>query len=289
MVLSNKHLNLRGRHLEGAIFYFADLRKADLRKAYLQGASLFNAKLQGTWFYQAQLQGADLSQAKLQGASLDTAHLQGASLEQVELHGALVSNARLQGASLRGAQLQGAVVSNAQLQGASLKDAKLQGVDFSGSLLAGTDMGNADVWYLNLEGATLTEVSEDNLNPKAYSNDEFAGLKDYVKKEVPEGIQHDPALDLIEKLNPDKVGPEASQTQALEKGRAASEAAYQEALERESSKISFVPATNPPLTFYVGLHRHCPTKNLLALPRPGLLRRTLSKASSPPIAPSPDC
>jgi uncharacterized protein YjbI with pentapeptide repeats len=230
-------LSLRGRHLEGAIFYFADLRKADLRKAYLQGASLFNAKLQGTWFYQAQLQGADLSQAKLQGASLDTAHLQGASLEQVELHGALVSNARLQGASLRGAQLQGAVVSNAQLQGASLKDAKLQGADFSGSFLAGTDMGNADVWYLNLEGAKLTEVSEDNLNPKAYSNDEFAGLKDYVKKEVPEGIQHDPALDLIEKLNPDKVGPEASQTQALEKGRAASEAAYQEALDRELKNL----------------------------------------------------
>ena len=43
-------LTLRGRHLEGAIFYFADLRKADLREAYLQGASLYNAKLQGAWF-----------------------------------------------------------------------------------------------------------------------------------------------------------------------------------------------------------------------------------------------
>jgi uncharacterized protein YjbI with pentapeptide repeats len=202
-------LNLRGRHLEGAIFYFADLRKADLRTAYLQGTSFYGAKLQGTWFWSAQLQGADLSLAQLPGASLDSAHLQGASLERVELQGALVSNAELQGASLKKAQLQGADLSQAKLQGASLKGAKLQGANFGGSLLADADMSDADVWYMNLKDATLDRVWKDNLNPKAFSKDEFAGLKDYMKKVVPEGEQYDPALDLIEKLNPDKLGQES--------------------------------------------------------------------------------
>jgi len=239
-------LSLRGRHLEGAIFYFADLRKADLRKAYLQGASLFNAKLQGTWFYQAQLQGADLSQAKLLGASLDSAQLQGASLEQVELQGALVSNAQLQGAKLDKAQLQGANLSQAQLQGASLHCAKLQGADFVGpkdvdinvdtnmratnANMRATNMRAVKVWRALFKDESLADVSADRLDTNAFSKDDFDGLRTYMDKQLPGGIQRDPALDLIAKLDPGKGDPEASQIPALEKGRAASEDAYQKAL-----------------------------------------------------------
>ena len=139
------------------------------------------------------------------------------------------------GASLKDAQLQGASLAGAQLQGASLAGAQLQGTDFGHSTFAGTNMGNAAVWYMSFEGASLAAVSEDNLNPKAISKDEFVALKAYIMKEVSEGIQREAALDRIEKLNPDKlnpdiIGPETSQTQALEKGRAANEAAYQKAL-----------------------------------------------------------
>ena len=49
---------LRGRHLEGAIFNSADLRKADLSGAYLEGASVESAQLQGTTLDYAHLQGA---------------------------------------------------------------------------------------------------------------------------------------------------------------------------------------------------------------------------------------
>jgi hypothetical protein len=51
-----------------------------------------------------------------------------------------------------------------------------------------------------------------------------------MDKQLPGGIQRDPALDLIAKLDPGKGDPEASQIPALENGRAASEDAYQKAL-----------------------------------------------------------
>ena len=67
-----KHsLVLRGRHLEGAVFTRADLRKADLEGAQLQGTSLKWAQLQGASLDFAQLQGASLNWAQLQGASLN--------------------------------------------------------------------------------------------------------------------------------------------------------------------------------------------------------------------------
>jgi hypothetical protein len=52
-------INLRGRHLEGAILSGADLRKADL----------FGAKLQGAWLINANLSGARIAGAQLQGAT----------------------------------------------------------------------------------------------------------------------------------------------------------------------------------------------------------------------------
>ncbi|MGH6858330.1 MAG: pentapeptide repeat-containing protein, partial [Methylocella sp.] len=101
-------MNLRGRHLEGANFGDADLRKVDLSRAYLQGARFVDARLQGAVLRDAKLQGATLDGAKLQGASLDFASLQGASLDDAQLQGASLGGTNLQGASLQGAKLQGA-------------------------------------------------------------------------------------------------------------------------------------------------------------------------------------
>jgi hypothetical protein len=71
-----KHsLVLRGRHLEGAVFTSADLRKADLEGAQLQGASLD----------EAQLQGASLDGAGLQGAYFRGAILVATNLSRVEI------------------------------------------------------------------------------------------------------------------------------------------------------------------------------------------------------------
>ncbi len=104
---SVKHtLSLAGRHLEGAVFNRADLRKAELKEARLQGASLW--------------------EAQLQGASLDGAQLQGASL----------GGAQLQGASLQGAQLQGAYFYNSTLAGTSLADVAVWRTSFEGASLA---------------------------------------------------------------------------------------------------------------------------------------------------------
>jgi hypothetical protein len=106
---SLKHtLVFRGRHLEGAVFYFADLRKSDFNGAQLQGAELDGAQLQGAELDGAQLQGASLFQAQLQGASLDFAQLQGVWLNFAQLQGASLDQAKLQGASFDNAQLQGA-------------------------------------------------------------------------------------------------------------------------------------------------------------------------------------
>ncbi len=94
-----KHtFSLRGRHLEGAVFGGADLRKADLSGAFLREAWFDGAHLQGGSLDGAQLQGAFLQYAQLQGASLDGAQLQGAWLLSAELQGASFTKAELQGA-----------------------------------------------------------------------------------------------------------------------------------------------------------------------------------------------
>jgi len=116
-----KHsLVLRGRHLEGAVFTSADLRKVDFEGAQLQNADLRLAHLQGASFDNADLQGAEFFSAKLQGASMSSAELQGTLLSFADLTGTLLHSARLQGASLDDAELQGATLDFAQLQGASL-------------------------------------------------------------------------------------------------------------------------------------------------------------------------
>jgi uncharacterized protein YjbI with pentapeptide repeats len=152
MLDSVKHtLILSGRHLEKAVFYGIDLRKADLREAKLQGAALQNAKLQG-------------------------AHLR---------------DAQLQSATLWNAQLEGAFLVGAQLQGASLDGAQLQGANFQKATLAGKNMRDTVVWRTSFEDASLTAVFVDGLKGIALSKDEFAGLKAIMMKEVPEFDRED--------------------------------------------------------------------------------------------------
>jgi uncharacterized protein YjbI with pentapeptide repeats len=170
-------IDLRGRHLEGAVFDGASLPKADLSRAHLEGASLISARLQGAALEEAQLQGASLFFAQLQGASLDRAELQGARLQSAQLQGASLAAAQLQGASLLLAQLQGAAIpfvkaqgaslGFAQLQGASLDRAELQGVWLHGALLQG-----ASLEYAQLQGASLFDPQPGAISIRSGSSEE---------------------------------------------------------------------------------------------------------------------
>jgi uncharacterized protein YjbI with pentapeptide repeats len=148
-------IDLRGRHLERAVFDGANLSKVDLSGAYLQGASLLwtglqsaalaQAQLQGASLLFTQFQGASLKKAQLQGASLFGAQLMGASLDDAQLQGASLVAVNLSGASLSRADLRSALVVNSQIWGASLERTQLQGASlFSG--LAATDLRKAALW-----------------------------------------------------------------------------------------------------------------------------------------------
>ena len=66
--LKEHSIDLRGRHLEGAVFDGANFgMEADLTGAYLQGASLSGAQLQGASLVSAQLQGASLQKRAAAG------------------------------------------------------------------------------------------------------------------------------------------------------------------------------------------------------------------------------
>jgi uncharacterized protein YjbI with pentapeptide repeats len=240
-----KHsLVLRGRHLEGGVFFGADLRKSDLDGAQLQGASLNFAQLQGASLTLAQLQGASLDGAQLQGASLDYAQLQGASLTFAQLQGASLNGAQLQGASLDGAQLQGASLTSAQLrgaslnfaqlkgesldgaqlqgasldyaelqgasltsaqlQGASLNGAQLQGASFKDAALVAADLSKAEIWRANFSHAQIDKVFGDGLRETPMSKQDFVKLKDDITKSLPEDWR-ERVFKRIEILNPDNT------------------------------------------------------------------------------------
>jgi uncharacterized protein YjbI with pentapeptide repeats len=208
-------LDLRGRHLEQAVLYAADLTKADLSGAQLQGASLFAARLQGAQLIGAELQGASLIGAELQGAGLRRAQLQGASLIGAQLQGASLIEAQLQGAWLGGAQLQGAWLGGAQLQGASLDWAQLQGASFDGAVVNAANFSGAFLWRTDwgeidpaklgavlLKAATWKPVlpaakfgATLQWDPTAYSK-----LRDAMSS-IPEGKMREGALKRIERLN----------------------------------------------------------------------------------------
>jgi hypothetical protein len=117
-------LSLRGRHLEGAVFVLADLRKADFTAARLRDANLSFADLRNTKF------GCIPACPDLRGATLFGANLQGVSLDGAQLTRAILLRAQMQGVSLRKAQLQGASLQGARLEGASLDEALLWGAHF---------------------------------------------------------------------------------------------------------------------------------------------------------------
>ena len=158
----------RGRHLEGAIFDFADLAKVDFAGAKLQGATFDGAELAGASFACpvrpvdilapgmqspdscTQLQRAAFAYANLQGATFDGAQLQGASLYAAQLQVASLSGAALEGANLDRANLQATTLAKANLAGASMEQAQLQGASLEFGDLQGANLNSAD-----LEGASL--------------------------------------------------------------------------------------------------------------------------------------
>lgn len=181
-------LSLRGRHLEGAVFVLADLRKVDftaarLRDAFLSFADLRNSKfgctpagtrsecpdLRGATLFGANLQGVSLDRAQLTRAILPRAEMQGVSLRKAQLQGAWLQGARLEGASLDEALLWGAHFENPppwfqyDLQGASptsaemlsLTSAQLQGASLNGAQLQGASLVNTQLQGASLVGAQL--------------------------------------------------------------------------------------------------------------------------------------
>ena len=176
-------LSLRGRHLEGAVFALADLRKVDftaarLRDAFLSGADLRNTKfgcaragtqlecsdLRGAVFFEANLQGVSLDGAQLTRAVLPRAQMQGVSLRKAQLQGAWLQGARLEGALLDEALLWGAHFENPpplfqyDLPGASLTSAKvlsLTSAQLQGASLNGAQLQGASLNYAQLQGASL--------------------------------------------------------------------------------------------------------------------------------------
>ena len=151
-----EHLfDLRGRHLEGAVFTGANLAKADLSGAYLEDASFDTAQLQGASLSRARLQGSSLFWTQLQGASLTQAQLQGTSLMFTQLQGASLPEAQLQGTYLMGVQLAGASLDRAQLQGAFLGTVTLCGASLFRAQLQGAWLVSSHLWGASLEGAQL--------------------------------------------------------------------------------------------------------------------------------------
>jgi uncharacterized protein YjbI with pentapeptide repeats len=239
-------INLRGRHLEGAILSGADLRKADLFGAKLQGAWLINANLSGALIAGAQLQGATLDYANLHGALLMGAHLQAASLDDAQLQAAALDGAQLQGASLKNAQLQGAALAATQLQGAflegarlegsSLDNAHLQGANFEGAYLIGVEMRSANIWRANFEGAHFDKISESDLREDQMTNRDFLTLKDFTTQGVPQGDRLDFALKRIVSLDPGAPTPNGEDSNIL-RSASADQSSYETALAEQLKKL----------------------------------------------------
>lgn len=158
-------LSLRGRQLEGAILYNANLTKVDLTGAQLNKANLKDARLQGALLDEAKLHGAILNFSKLQGASLQKAALNGAQLREANLHGANLFEADLSKADLEQALLFAAELSRAvlhetnfnfaKLGGANLSSVTGEGVRFSFAELQGVSLTSAKLHCALLDGTQL--------------------------------------------------------------------------------------------------------------------------------------
>ena len=108
----------------GANFYGANLREANLYKANLSGADLREANL-----YKANLRYANLHEANLSVADLREADLRRADLSGANFYGANLCEADLHEANLHGANLYKAGIYEVNLRGANLRDANLYGAE----------------------------------------------------------------------------------------------------------------------------------------------------------------
>ncbi|MBR0813475.1 pentapeptide repeat-containing protein [Bradyrhizobium diazoefficiens] len=179
---SGESLSLRGRNLQRAVLFAAQIPKADFTGARMQEVLLDGADLRGArfgcgkgnllaiggFFYSSslpdvkdrfdgedctQLQNASLRNARLQDAVLDGAELQGADLHGALLHGASMTAARLQGSSLMNAELHGAILDKANLMGADLSHAEL----YAASLII-TVLDGAKLYLTQLHGARFVQT-----------------------------------------------------------------------------------------------------------------------------------
>jgi hypothetical protein len=114
------------------------------RKENPQESILF----EGAAFWQAYLK-----RANLEGANLQRADLRGANLEGANLKNALLWEARLQEANLRESSLEGAKLMRSHLQGAEFGGGKLQGADFSRAIVDGETL----IWRCKFDRKTKFE------------------------------------------------------------------------------------------------------------------------------------
>ncbi|MFL5863109.1 MAG: pentapeptide repeat-containing protein, partial [Solirubrobacteraceae bacterium] len=119
-----------------------DLRHADLRFVDIRGLPAPFAHLDGAIFFDANLTEAIVTHANLAGAYLDGAICFAADLSQADLSDAYLRGAYLTGANLTGANLTRANLTRANLTRANLT-ANLAGATFTGGTLTAANLNNA--------------------------------------------------------------------------------------------------------------------------------------------------
>lgn len=162
---------LRGRRLEKASFFLADVRRVDFSGAALDGANFVQADVRGTKFVGAAMRGTSFGNGAMEGADFSDARLEGADFNS-QLSGVIFRRAHmrgawfgfgvpthLEGADLAGAELEGAVFESVFLQGADLRGAKLAGVTFGSNPYGGSSLDGAALDGAELQGAELGEMS----------------------------------------------------------------------------------------------------------------------------------
>ena len=177
--------SLRGRRLEGAVFFSANLREVDFTAAQLNDAIFNHADLRdakfscvkplgmshGTsnWgqhfilsgFPCVQARGASFVSARLQRASFDDASLPGASFIGANIDGASFERTMLEKAQFSAAKGQHARFNDAKLKESAFHDAEVQNAEFAradlrSSFMYGAHLQGADLVEADLREATLT-------------------------------------------------------------------------------------------------------------------------------------
>lgn len=164
--------------LDGADFFKANLRNADLsfirgyglsfHQAQMEGVKLIAARLDWADLSMAYLQEADLSRARLNSADLGwanlgrakfrSAHLYGAIMEKIEAVNCNFSNAEMNQANLSLANCAQSNFVKARLVGAKFVAANLTKTDFCESLLVNADLCLADLKGANLPRAQMRKA-----------------------------------------------------------------------------------------------------------------------------------